>query len=73
MGDRLGTGRRRGQGWRNFKDARAYVRGLDLKSVAGWSDYCKSGKKPADIPSGPAQVYAGKGWAGYGDWLGTDR
>ena len=71
MGDWLGTGRRRGQGWRNFKDARAYVRGLELKSVGRWNEYCKSGGKPADIPSGPAQVYAGEGWTGYGDWLST--
>jgi hypothetical protein len=73
LADWLGTDRYRGKGWRSFKDARAYVRDLGLKSVSGWSDYCKSGKKPADIPYGPAQVYAAKGWAGYGDWLGTDR
>ncbi len=70
MGDWLGTGRRRG-GWRAFKDARTYVQGLGLKSVTEWRDYCKSGKKPADIPTNPHVIYADAGWAGSGDWLGT--
>ena len=69
-GDWLGTGRRRGQGWRNFGDARAFVRDLGLKSNAEWVAYCKSAKKPADIPSNPNQDYANEGWAGVGDWLG---
>ncbi len=59
--------------WRNFQDARTFVRGLRLKSVTEWNNYCRSGKKPADIPYGPAQVYAGRGWRGWGDWLGTGR
>ena len=85
MGDWLGTGNRRG-GWgdwlgtgtiaaqlrqyRSFKDARAFVRLLGLKSNTEWRDYCKSGKKPADIPNTPQVVYAKDGWAGIGDWLG---
>ena len=72
-GDWLGTGRRRGKGWRNFKEARAFVHGLNLKSAAEWSAYCQSGNKPADIPAKPEKVYAQAGWAGYGDWLGTGR
>lgn len=27
--------------------------------------------KPKDIPQRPNQTYAGKGWASWGDWLGT--
>jgi predicted helicase len=72
-GDWLGTGRRRGVGWRPLRDARGYVRRLDLKSEHEWRDYCKSGKKPADIPFAPAYTYAKTGWAGWGDWLGTGR
>ena len=47
-GDWLGTGtdRDRLREYRSFKEARAFVRGLGLKSGAEWSDYCKSGKKP---------------------------
>jgi superfamily II DNA or RNA helicase len=69
-GDWLGTARRRG-GWRPFKKARAFVRRLGLKSQAEWFEYCKSGKKPADIPAYPQGTYSNAGWANWGDWLGT--
>src|SRR5262249_50808091 len=57
--------------WRPFEDARAFVRDLGLKSAVEWTDYCKSGKKPDDIPSSPEYIFADAGWAGWGDWLGT--
>jgi hypothetical protein len=67
----LGSGRvARGQ-HRPFKKARAFVRGLGLKSNKEWSAYCRSGKKPPDIPTNPSGVYAKAGWVGFGDWLGT--
>ncbi len=69
-GDWLGTGIRPGH-WRTFKKAREYVRRLGLKSVNEWFTYCKSGKKPLDIPTAAHNVYADKGWVGMGDWLGT--
>ena len=73
MGDWLGTGRNRlHRGpYRPFKEARAFVHGLKLKSAAEWSEYCKSGTRPKDIPSNPNQKYVNDGWVGYGDWLGT--
>ena len=71
MGDWLGTGRRRGTGWRVFKDARVFVRGLGVKSCREWQVYCRSGKKPDDIPAAPHFAYANNGWSGYGDWFGT--
>jgi hypothetical protein len=57
--------------YRSFKKARAFVRRLGLKSGTEWRTYCKSGKKPADIPAKPDDSYAGDGWAGMGDWLGA--
>jgi hypothetical protein len=51
--------------------ARSFVRGLGVNSQAEWGVYCRSGKKPADIPSHPWRTYASSGWAGLGDWLGT--
>jgi hypothetical protein len=72
MGDWLGTGRHHG-GWRPFKDARAFVRHLGFKSQAEWLGYCKSGRKPIDIPSNPQKTYATAGWAGLVDWLGNGR
>ena len=68
-GDWLGSGRFRGTG-RPFNKARAFARSLGLKSGTEWTEYCKSGKKPADIPAAPNYVYASHGWAGMGDWLG---
>jgi hypothetical protein len=76
LGDWLGTGRPRrrpGTDWRPFKNARAFVRHLGLKNYTEWNEYCKSGKKPADIPAAPDQLYAEAGWSGFGDWLGTGR
>jgi superfamily II DNA or RNA helicase len=57
--------------WRPFKPARELVRGLGLRSGAQWNAYCKSGRRPSDIPNKPNEVYAEEGWAGMGDWLGT--
>ena len=75
MGDWLGTGRIADQfrEYRPFKKARAFVRRLGLKSSDEWRDYCKSGKKPEDIPAVPKQTYAEDGWTGWGDWLGYAR
>lgn len=60
--------------YRSFKEAREFVRSLKFTKrdgTKGWRAYCKSGKKPDDIPAGPDQVYKNKGWVSFGDWLGT--
>jgi hypothetical protein len=56
-----------------FEQARAFVQQLQLTSVAEWREYCGSGNKPTELPSDPSAVYSGKGWSGFGDWLGTGR
>jgi hypothetical protein len=48
-------------------------RSLGFNSETEWRDYCRSGKKPADIPASPETKYAVAGWSGWGDWLGTGR
>jgi hypothetical protein len=68
-GDWLGHGRRVGN-WRPFEEARSFVQSLGFKSNKAWSAYCRSGKKPEDIPATPSRVYADAGWAGTADWLG---
>ena len=70
MSDWLGNGQRKGD-WRNFEEARAFVQDLGLKSGKQWSAYCRSGKKPDDIPASPDSVYAKSSWISMGDWLGT--
>jgi superfamily II DNA or RNA helicase len=71
-GDWLGTGRRRN--WRAekrpFKEARAFIRSLHLTN---WRDFASSGKRPKDIPASPDIAYANEGWAGFEDWMGTQR
>ena len=65
MGDWLGTGTiaHRLREYRSFKKARAFVRSLGLKSQAEWRAYCKSGKKPDDIPANPNRRIR-EGWLG---------
>ena len=70
MGDWLNNGFTRD--YRPFKDAREFVRSLNLKSQKEWNEYCKSGNKPNDIPNWAAYVYKNKGWKSSGDWLGTN-
>jgi hypothetical protein len=71
-GDWLGTGTiaRQNMQYRTFEEARDYVHALGLKNKEEWSKYCKSGKKPKDIPANPREPYE-KEWLGWGDWLGT--
>jgi hypothetical protein len=71
-GDWLGTGTIAPQlrEFRSFKDARAFVHRLGLKSQTEWYEYSKSGKRPNNIPGNPYKIYAEAGWSGMGDWLG---
>jgi|GEM_PF-1935590 len=52
-----------------FEQAREFVRLMKLKGQKEWNDFCKSGKKPSNIPSSPHHIYKEK-WKGYRDWLG---
>jgi len=56
--------------WMSFEKARKYVRGLKLKNLEEWKEFCKSHEKPQSIPSYPNQTYKNYGWNGIGDWLG---
>ena len=69
-GDWLGTGTiaHRKREWAPFKEARTFVRSLNLK--VAWRAYCKSGERPINIPTDPAKIYKDHGWAGFPDWLG---
>jgi len=47
-----------------------------LQNQGEWGSYTsgrmpEKGIRPHDIPTNPQRVYAGNGWAGMGDWLGT--
>ena len=58
--------------FRSFEDAREFVRLLNLKSIGDWKEYCKSGKKPEDIPANAPPTYKkNESWTSWGDFLGT--
>ena len=43
---------------------------MKLKNIEEWVAYCKSGKKPEDVPADP-KIYGSEKWQGFGDWVGT--
>jgi hypothetical protein len=59
FGDWLGTGTvaHKDRVFRPFAESREFVRSLGLKTGKEWQEYCKSGKKPDDIPAHPWDVY----------------
>ena len=56
--------------YRNFEDAKSFVRKLGLKSQSEWFKFYKSEDFPNDLPRNPNQTYKKKGWQSYWDWLG---
>ena len=54
---------------RPFKAARAFVRKLKLKSQKEWTEWCKSGMRPPNIPANPYKVY-GDEFISFPDFLG---
>lgn len=79
-GDWLGTGSVAPQlrKYRSFREAREFAHSLELKTMAEWIAFSRGkisrlGLLPDDIPAKPGRVYAGRGWKGMGNWLGTGR
>ena len=56
--------------WRPFKEARKFARSLKLKNWEEWKAFCKSDKRPIDIPYSPKRAYPNE-YIDIGDWLGT--
>jgi superfamily II DNA or RNA helicase len=62
--------------FRSFDEARTFARNLHFKSSLQWRAYRRGEMPhlpvhPADIPGNPPSYYRGKGWQGWGDFLGT--
>ena len=72
-GDFLGTGEiaSRFITYRNFEDAKKFVKKLGFSNRNAWKVFCDSGNLPSDIPKTPSQTYKNKGWNGFSDWLGA--
>ena len=70
-GSFLGNGKLKGN-YRPFKIARKFVHSLQIKNTMEWFEYCKSGKKPFDIPTNPNNCKEYKNdWINWCDWLGN--
>ena len=54
-----------------FEQAKDYLKSYDLVSSFEWKSFCKSGKKPANIPSNPNRSYKSE-WKGWADFLGKE-
>ena len=55
-----------------YNKAQKYVQNLGLQTLEDWKEYCKSGKKPKEIPTNPNRTYKEE-WTRWGDWLGNDK
>ena len=55
-----------------FKEARKFVKKMNLQTEKEWAIYCNSGEKPKNIPYAPRLFYKEE-WVSMGDWLGTGR
>lgn len=58
--------------WLSYDEAEKFVHELNFKSEKEWREYSKSGLKPSNIPSTPANAYKFSGWDSMGKWLGTN-
>ena len=57
-----------------FDEALAVAQTLGPAGMSGakeWTAWCKTGMRPAGLPSRPDTVYKNCGWQGWGHWLGT--
>ncbi len=72
-GEFTGTGKLANQNaeYLPFEEARKFVHSLKLNSEGEWRKYCKSGKKPFNIPANPWSVKSyNKKWISRADWFG---
>ena len=54
----------------NFLEARKYVRGLGIGSTKQWQEYCRSDKKPANIPKDIYKYYSNDNrWKSFQDFF----
>lgn len=67
-----------GVDWMPFHEARSFARSFHFSGQRAWKQYCKGARpdlppKPEDIPAAPWKAYENRGWAGWRDWLGTEK
>ena len=60
----------------SYLELKNYIQEIypEIQSRSDWEKYFfKNDLKPAFIPSNPVNVYKGRGWKSWGDFLGTKR
>jgi superfamily II DNA or RNA helicase len=70
----LGT-RRKGKSVKNFvsyDECKNWFIQNNIISKTKWEQYCKSNKRPTNIPRAPDRVYKEKGWRGWADFCGKE-
>ena len=69
----LGTGNQSSQAKKEqflpFDEALRVARQLRLVSQKEWKLWCRSGARPANVPSNPDTAYVHDGWSGWEHWL----
>lgn len=56
-------------GFLNFDSAHSIVINMGFNRTRQWQKYCKSGKRPINIPSNPSKTYKRNGWINWRYWL----
>jgi superfamily II DNA or RNA helicase len=59
--------------WVSYNKARTFAQSLNLNKMSDWFTYCKSEKKPGNIPTTPNIIYKNNGWVNWGDFLGIEN
>jgi hypothetical protein len=57
----------------DYETAKCFVHRIKprINNCREWDEYCKSGKKPKDIPHSPQKIYKDYGWIGWDCWFGS--
>jgi len=69
----LGTGNSVPSKFTDYETAKCFVHCIKprINNCREWDEYCKSGKKPKDIPHSPQKIYKEHGWIGWDCWFGS--
>ena len=56
-----------------YDEAEEYAKNLNLNNIEEWEKHINTNELPINIPRYPNNVYKGKGWVSWGQFLGTGR
>lgn len=59
----------KGFNFMSFEDAKVFLRQNGIRSLEVWQQFCKSEKRPAELPAAPHKQYKDQ-WKGFPDFLG---